>query len=170
MNYFHFVVALIENCIENQKCLNKIHHNSEAHQSQPLLRAQIELLSLKKTTIETRQFNLIFRGGFGIEHHQFWVHSLMLYRLYNKLIDEAVTFRQKRFSTRSSRVCRGRGVLCKTAVAHVESEPKQVQLPLIKSAAKKHCKNPETAPTARGLEQRVIKVHKQWQADGPDQR
>lgn len=66
------------------------------------------------------------------------------------------------------------GVECaslrKTAAAHVESEPKQVQLPLIKSAAKKHGKNPETIATARGLEQRVIKVHKQWQADGPDQR
>lgn len=61
-------------------------------------------------TIETRQFNLIFRGGFGIEHHQFWVHSLMLYRLYYKLIDEAVTFRRKRFSARSSRVGGGHGV------------------------------------------------------------
>lgn len=48
MNYFHFMVALIEYCIENQKCLNKIPHNSEAHQSQHLLRAQIELMSLKK--------------------------------------------------------------------------------------------------------------------------
>lgn len=93
MNSFHFMVALIENCIENLKRLNKIPHNSEAHQSQPLPQAQIELMSLKKkkTTMETRQPNLIFRRGFGIEHHQFWVHSPPLYGLFNKPIDEAVT-------------------------------------------------------------------------------
>lgn len=61
--------------------------------------------------------------------------------------------------------------LRKTAAAHVASEPKQVQLRLMKSAVKKaRQKKPETVATARVLERRVIKVHKQRQADGLDQR
>lgn len=41
--------------------------------------------------METRRPNLIFRRGFGIEHHQFWVHSPLLHGLFYKPIDEAVT-------------------------------------------------------------------------------
>lgn len=99
------MVALIEYCSENLKRLNKIPHNSEAHQSQPLPRAQIELMSLKKqTTMKTRQPNLIFRRGFGIEHHQFCVHSPLLYGLFlqtnrwsrGRFVSELVTFRRER--------------------------------------------------------------------------
>lgn len=84
MNSFHFMVALIEYWTET--------HNSEAHPSQPLPRAQIELMSLQKKkkspTMETRRPNLIFGGGFGMERHRFWVP--LLCRLFHQPVDEAV--------------------------------------------------------------------------------